>query len=75
MTMHKLRFVPILTLAAGLALAACEAGSKAQNGNPDAQGAGQSPERGQGTVANDTAPARPGQPTQASPPGQPGGGS
>ncbi|HEX8696392.1 MAG TPA: hypothetical protein VF746_28495 [Longimicrobium sp.] len=59
--MRKLRTIPALALVAALA-AACEAGSRHQGGNPDEQRAGGSPERGQGTIANDTAPARPGLP-------------
>lgn len=52
-----------MALAGVLALGACEGASREQGGDPDQQGAGQAPEEGQGTIANDTAPARPGAPT------------
>jgi hypothetical protein len=57
-TMRTMRIVPVLLLAG--ALAACEGASKYQGGDPDQQGAGQADERGNNTLANDTAPARPG---------------
>lgn len=56
----RMRMMGTMALAGMLALAACEGASRSQGGDPDQQGAGQSPERGEGTVANDTAPARPG---------------
>lgn len=49
-----------LLLVASLGVAACEGASRNQQGNPDEQGAGSTPEKGQGTTANDTAPFRPG---------------
>lgn len=52
-----------LALIALLALAACEAGSEAQGGDPDFQGNQQAEELGQGTEINDTTPHRPGQTT------------
>lgn len=53
--------------AAGLALgvAACEAGSRRQGGDPDAQ-TGTS-EQEQGTIINDTTPHRPGGPDPSRP--------
>ncbi|HEU0054807.1 MAG TPA: hypothetical protein VFQ39_16595, partial [Longimicrobium sp.] len=44
------------------ALAACDGASKAQGGDSRNQGAGGSPETGQGTSINDTTPHRPGGP-------------
>lgn len=60
--MRKLRIFPMIALGVVLA-AGCEGGSRAQGGDPDQQGAGQTPEKGQGTAANDTAPHRPTQGT------------
>jgi len=56
----RMRMMGTMALAGTLALTACEGASRSQGGDPDQQGAGQSPERGEGTIANDTAPARPG---------------
>ncbi|HEU4455730.1 MAG TPA: hypothetical protein VFR81_21885 [Longimicrobium sp.] len=52
-----------IALAAVLALGACEGASRSQGGDPDKQGDGQAPEEGQGTIVNDTTPARPGAPS------------
>lgn len=46
-------------------LAACEAASDAQGGNPDAQRG--TPEKGQGTIIEDTLPHRPGSPDPSQP--------
>jgi hypothetical protein len=61
--MRMPRTLVTMALAGVLAVTACEGASSEQGGNPDQQGVGQAPERGQGTIANDTAPARPGVPT------------
>ena len=58
--MRKLRMIPVLLLAASIA--ACEGASRQQGGDPDSQKSGGSPELGEGTIANDTAPHRPGGP-------------
>ena len=71
--MRTHRWIGAFTVAAALALAACgspgegsqESGSLAQPGQTQAtdesdQGAGYSPEEGQGTAVNDTTPHRPG---------------
>ena len=55
--MRMTRMVPLLLVAA---LAACEAGSKYQGGDPDEQGAQGSEEKGINAAVNDTAPHRPG---------------
>lgn len=59
--MRKLRTIPALALVAALA-AACEGASRHQGGNPNEQQGGGSNERGQGTIVDDTSPARPGLP-------------
>jgi hypothetical protein len=59
----RMRMMGTIALAGALALGACEGASRSQGGDPDQQGAGQAPEEGQGTIANDTAPARPGAPS------------
>ena len=71
--MRKRRTMRVAALAACV-LAACEVASRDQGGDPDKQGDGQAPEQGQGTIANDTTPHRPGAPTPndgTTPPAQP----
>ncbi len=61
--MRMPRNIVTVALAGVLALGACDAASRHQGGDPAEQGGQGGDETGAGTIANDTAPARPGQPS------------
>jgi hypothetical protein len=69
--MRRTRLIPVLGLAALLALPACTGqaapGSAEQDGDPTLRGAGQTPERGAASAARDTTPHRPGAGTDQEP--------